>query len=148
MNHQTAEERTIDPEDRAPTVHGKWASALVALLGLWLGTLAVLGDASGLQFWNDLAVGALLTVAGGSNFVRRWHGRPGSYGPAVVAVGAGMWLVAAQFVFEVLSGSTGGTIEFGIWNGVFVGMFVAILGAYSAYEASRDRDRGAGSGGR
>jgi len=129
-----------EPEmDTNPGERGKWISALVALLGLWLVVEAfVLNPIAG-NFWSDIIVGVALIALGGYNFYRRANERLGSVGVGVFVALLGLWLVATPFIL----GSTEGTaaVEFDIefWNDVLVGLLVFLLGAYSAYEA-RDTD--------
>ena len=118
-----------------PAERGKWISALVALLGLWMVTEAYLLEPIAGNFWSDIIVGVALIALGGYNFYRRVNERMGSIGVGVFVALLGLWLVVTPFIL----GSTEGTaaVEFDIefWNDVIVGLLVFLLGAYSAYEA-------------
>lgn len=118
-----------------PAERGKWISALVALLGLWMVTEAYLLEPIAGNFWSDIIVGVALIALGGYNFYRRANERIGSIGVGVFVALLGLWLVVTPFIL----GSTEGTaaVEFDIefWNDVIVGLLVFLLGAYSAYEA-------------
>jgi len=59
------ETREYDPN---PDESGKWVSALIALLGTWMIVQVLLLDLSTGQFWNDVAVGALLLAVGAYNY--------------------------------------------------------------------------------
>ena len=121
--------------ERNPAERGKWISALVALLGLWLVAEAYLLDPVAGNFWSDMIVGVALIALGGYNFYRRANERIGSVGVGVFVALLGLWLIVTPFIL----GSTEGTaaVEFNIefWNDVIVGLLVFLLGAYSAYEA-------------
>lgn len=134
-------ERTYDADeyDPNPGERGKWISAIIALLGLWMIVEALWLDLVPGQFWNDVVVGALLLVVGGYNYSRRANEQLGSAAAAVVAALVGLWLVVAPFVLG--GGEVGlSTNEVGFWNDIVVGLVVLALGAYSAYEI-RDRRR-------
>jgi ABC-type nickel/cobalt efflux system permease component RcnA len=124
--------------DTNPGERGKWISALVALLGLWLVVEPFLFEMTAVNFWNDIIVGLALIALGAYNYYRRADQRLGSVAVGVFVALLGLWLLAAPFVFGVDGGAseaTGATF----WNDVVVGALVVILGAYSAYEA-RDTD--------
>lgn len=121
-----------------PGGRGKWISAVIGLLGLWMILQAVLLDLTAGQFWNDVIVGVLLVVVGGYNYYRRADERLGNIGAATLAALVGLWLVAAPFVFG--AGETAGEAAF--WNDVVVGLLALVLGAFSAYRG-RSRRRAA-----
>jgi len=123
-------------ERRNPGERGKWISMLIALLGLWLLAEAIVLELGDANFWNDVIIGVALVALGGYNYSRRSDERFGS-----VAVGAfvallGLWLLAAPFVLDPAGAAAMDAIPF--WNDVIVGTLALVLGAYSAYEASRD----------
>ncbi len=115
---------------------GRWISAIIALLGVWMIVEAVLLDLVAGQFWNDVVVGLLLLAAGGYNYYRRADAQMANVAAASLAAVLGLWLVASPFVF----GDAGAATGFAFWNDVVVGLFAFILGAYSAYRG-RDRRR-------
>lgn len=125
-----------------PGKRGKWLSALVALLGLWMIVQAFGVDLTASQFWNDILVGALLLVVGGYNYSRRSDERFANTAAALVAAVAGLWLIAAPFLLGTEAGLTETANDFGFWNDVVVGLLALGLGAYSAYRA-RDHRRDA-----
>jgi len=129
-----------DDYDPNPNERGKWLSALIALLGLWMIVEALVFDLVATQFWNDLLVGALLLALGGYNFYRRADEHMGNVAVAALVALLGLWLIVTPFVFGESGGLTETTNDAAFWNDVIVGLIAAVLGAYSAYEA-RDRQR-------
>ena len=132
------EEYNATDVDTNPAKRGRWVSALVALLGLWLIVEPILFELSVANFWNDIIIGGALIVLGGYNYYRRADERLGSVAVGVFVALIGLWLIAAPFVLGDPSGATD-TNALGLWNDVIVGALALILGAYSAYEA-RDTD--------
>lgn len=128
--------------DPNPNERGKWISALIALLGLWMIAEAFLFDLTAGQFWNDALVGALLLAVGAYNYSRRSNEDLANVGAAMVAALLGLWLVAAPFVLGADAGLTEAANDLGFWNDVVVGLLALVLGAYSAYKA-RDHRRNA-----
>jgi drug/metabolite transporter (DMT)-like permease len=120
---------------------GKWISILLALLGLWMILQALLLDLSTAQFWNDIAVGAILLAVGGYNFTRRTDEQLGSIGAALIAALVGLWLVAAPFVLGPDAGFMETANDIGVWNDIAVGLLALALGAYSAYVVNEKRER-------
>lgn len=140
-------ERTTGTDDvernRNPDESGKWVSALLALLGLWMVAQAFLIDLVAAQFWNDVIVGLLLAAIGTYNYSRRAGEHAGNVGAAAVAVLIGLWLIAAPFLFGDQMPFTGAATDMGAWNDIIVGLAALGLGAYSAYKA-RDEQRTVG----
>lgn len=132
-------DRTTD--DYNPGERGKWVSALIALLGVWMIVEALWFDLVAAQVWNDLVVGALLLAVGGYNYARRSDERVGSMGAAVLAALLGLWLIASPFMFGADAGLTEAINDAGFWNDVIVGLLALTLGAYSAYQARDQRRR-------
>ena len=124
--------------DTNPAERGKWVSALVALIGLWLIVEPFLFEMNAANFWNDIIIGVALVVLGAYNYYRRADERLGSVAVGVFVALLGLWMIAAPFVFGTDLGVTEAT-GLAFWNDVVVGALVLILGAYSAYEA-RDTD--------
>lgn len=118
-----------------PNERGKWLSALIALLGLWMVAQAIALDLTAAQFWNDVLVGALLVGVGGYNYTRRADERFANTAVALVAVAAGLWLIVAPFVLGAEAGLTETTNELGFYNDILVGLLAIGLGGYSAYKA-------------
>lgn len=141
-DHEMDSDRHDDePVDHGPnrSEGGKWLSALIAILGVWM-----IGQALGLeltdaQFWNDVLVGALLIGVGAYNYSRRAGERFGNAAVAIIAVLAGVWLIAAPFVLGADSGLTETTNELGFYNDIVVGILAIGLGAMSAFKA-RDHE--------
>lgn len=135
------DERT-DPErrdehvdhDPNPDERGKWLSALIAILGVWMIVQALMIELTAAQFWNDILIGALLIGVGGYNYSRQANERFANTAVALIAVAAGLWLIAAPFVLGADSGLTETTNEFGFYNDIVVGLLAMGLGAYSAYQ--------------
>jgi len=123
---------------RNPREAGKWISAFVAVLGLWLVAQAYMLNPIAGNFWSDVIVGVALIALGGYNYYRRSDEGLGS-----VAVGAfvallGLWLIATPFILGSTDGAGAVETDAEFWNDVVTGTVVFILGAYSAYQA-RDR---------
>lgn len=121
--------------DANPGGRGKWISAIIGLLGLWMILQAVLFELTAGQFWNDVIVGALLLAVGGYNYYRRADERLGNIGAATLAALIGLWLVASPFVFGAGDAASG----FAFWNDLVVGLLALVLGAYSAYRGRSRR---------
>ncbi len=132
------EEYETTEVDTNPAERGKWVSALVALVGLWLIVEPFLFEMTAANFWNDVIIGAALVVLGAYNYYRRADERLGSVAVGVFVALLGLWLIAAPYVFGVEGGITEAT-GLAFWNDAIVGALTLILGAYSAYEA-RDTD--------
>lgn len=143
MSSQSANERSNEQVNERPRPNpnesGKTISAIVGVLGLWMIIQALLLDIVATQFWNDVAVGVVLLVAGGYNYYRRSNKKTGSVAAALVAAIAGLWLIAAPFMFGADFGFTEATNDLAFWNDIIVGLLALALGAYSAYEARDER---------
>jgi|AntRauTorcE11898_2_1112593.scaffolds.fasta_scaffold01908_1 hypothetical protein len=124
-------------EDHGPNRNegGKWLSALIAILGVWMIGQAFGVELTDAQFWNDVLVGALLIGVGAYNYSRRAGERFGNAAVALIAVLAGVWLIAAPFVLGADSGLTETTNVFGFYNDIVVGLLAIGLGAMSAFKA-------------
>lgn len=125
--------------ERNPAERGKWISAAIALLGLWMLVQAYAFDLIPANFWNDVVVGAMLVAVGGYNYFRRADDRVASVGAAVLAALLGLWLVVAPWVYGMDTGTTEVANDMGFWNDIVVGLLALLLGAYSAYEAREMR---------
>ncbi|WP_418282545.1 SPW repeat domain-containing protein [Halorubrum sp. DTA98] len=112
---------------------GKWLSPLIALLGVWMIALAFVLDVTGAQFWSDVLVGALLIGVGGYNYSRQANERLANSAIALIAVAAGLWLIAAPYVLGADAGLTESAYDLWFYNHIAVGLLAAGLGAYSAY---------------
>ncbi|ESP88604.1 SPW repeat domain-containing protein [Candidatus Halobonum tyrrellensis] len=136
IDDESVETRT--DHDPNPGEQGKWLSAVIGLLGLWMIVQGFLFDLVATQMWNDVIVGALLAAVGAYNYYRRSDEQVGNVGAAAVAALLGLWLIAAPFVFGADAGFTEAANELGFWNDIVVGLIALAAGAYSAYQ-SRDR---------
>ena len=132
------EEYDATDVDTNPGERGKWVSALVALVGLWLVVEPFLFEITTANFWNDVIIGLALIALGAYNYYRRADERLGSVAVGVFVALLGLWMIAAPFVFGTDAGVAEAT-GVGFWNDIVVGALTLILGAYSAYEA-RDTD--------
>jgi len=130
---QTDAQRT-DEYDPNPRERGKWISAIIAVLGLWMIAQAALVDLVATQFWNDVIVGLLLLAVGGYNYYRRSDEKLGNMAAAVLAALLGLWLVASPFMFGAQTFGSEAVNEIGFWNDIVVGLLALGLGAYSAYK--------------
>jgi thiol:disulfide interchange protein len=135
----------VEEYDPTPSEQGKWVSAVIALIGVWMLAEAFLFDVVPGQFWNDVIVGGLLLAVGGYNYYRRANEEIGSVGAAAVAALVGLWLVAAPFLFGAQAGLTEATNALAFWNDIVVGLLALGLGAYSAYEAREQREEVTGT---
>lgn len=133
------DERRDADIDTNPSEAGKWISAVVALLGLWLLVQVFVLEPIAGNLWSDVIVGIGLIALGGYNFYRRSDERLGSAAVGGFVALLGLWLIATPFILGATEGT--GAVEMGVefWNDVVVGVVVFLLGAYSAYEA-RDTD--------
>lgn len=116
-----------------PAEHGKWLSALIALIGAWLVLEAVIVDLAEAQLWNDLFIGVLLFAVGGYNFYRQMNEEHGSVGAAGMAALIGLWLVVSPFVFGAGMELAPIADNVGSLNNITVGLVTVVLGAFSAY---------------
>lgn len=142
MSQNTADDDVrADRIDRVPNPgeQGKWISALLALLGLWMIGQAIALDLAASQLWNDIAVGVLLFAIGVYNYSRRSDERLASMAAAVIAALVGLWLIAAPFVLGTGGGLTETANDVGFWNDVLLGLITLILGGSSAYIARDNR---------
>ena len=137
---ETTDQEVVDDYDSNPTERGKGLSAVIAILGIWMVVEAFWFDLVAAQFWNDVLVGVLLLAVGGYNYYRRADEELGSVAAASVAALAGLWLIAAPFLFGADVGLTETTNNLAFWNDIVVGLIALVLGAYSAYTA-RDQRR-------
>lgn len=130
-------DRHENPTDHGPnrSERGKGISLLLALLGLWMVGQAFLFDLAGAHFWSDVLVGALLIGVGGYNYSRQANERFGNSAVALIAVAAGLWLIAAPFLLGDDYGLSETTNDIWLYNDLAVGLLAMGLGAYSAYMA-------------
>lgn len=143
MSQNTADdEMRTDRTDHAPNPgeRGKWISALLALLGLWMIAQAIALDLTASQLWNDVAAGVLLLAIGAYNYSRRSDERLASTAAAIIAALVGLWLIAAPFVLGTGTGVTETVNDAGFWNDILLGLLALGLGAYSAYKARDHRN--------
>lgn len=134
---RTRVDGTYDPN---PDESGKWISAIIAVLGLWLIVEALLFDLVATQFWNDVLVGVLLFAVGAYNYSKRANEQLGSIPAAILAALLGLWLIATPFLFGADIGLTETANELGFWNDIIAGLIAFVLGAYSAYETREQRE--------
>lgn len=118
-----------------PGDRGKWLSPLIAVLGVWMIALAFVLDVTGSHFWSAVLVGALLIGVGAYNYSRQANERLANSAIALIAVAAGLWLIAAPYVLGGDAGLTETAYELWFYNHIAVGLLAVGLGAYSAYMA-------------
>lgn len=107
----------------------KWLAGLNALLGAWLIAVPFIFEVeSDIGMWNHIIVGAAILVLSGYNAMQADEDDPGSTWAAAGSSLLGLWMIVAPFLFTV-----GDPIVF--WNDIVVGIVVAVLAAYNAYEA-------------
>ena len=130
---------TTNRRNPNPGESGKWISALIGLLGLWMIVQVFWFDVAPAQFWNDIVVGVLLLAVGGYNYYRRSNEEVGSVAAASVAALLGLWLVVTPFVLGADVGLVETANDAAFWNDIVVGFLAFVLGAYSAYETREGR---------
>ncbi len=131
----TRERRDNNVNEANPGGRGKWLSPLIALLGAWMIVLTLVLDVTGAHFWSAVLVGALLVGVGAYNYSRQSNERLANSAIALIAVAAGLWLIAAPYVLGGDAGLTESAYELWFYNHIAVGLLAAGLGAYSAYVA-------------
>jgi drug/metabolite transporter (DMT)-like permease len=127
------DDRTQTGPNPNPNERGKWLSALIALIGVWMIVEPILFELAAAQLWNDIVVGLLLVAAGGYNYSRQTSEKLGSPGMAGIAAFLGLWLVATPFLFGTGIAGDQFTESLGAWNDFTIGLVTFLLGAYSAY---------------
>jgi hypothetical protein len=137
---ETRDEQRGGDYDRNTNEEDRWASAIIALAGIWLLIEPFLLDPiiAGNR-WNDIIVGLLLLALGGYNYYRRTNDRLGSTAAAGLAALIGLWLLVAPWVYGIDAGGGEIVTELGFWNDVIVGLVVLALGVFSVHE-TRDTD--------
>lgn len=118
----------------------EWFGGLNALLGAWLVAFPLVVGVGGVERWNYVLVGAGILALSGHNAWATYEGRSGSSLAAVGSLVLGAWLVVTPFVFAVGD-------RFVLWNDVVVGLLVATLAAFDAYEARASASGAAAAGG-
>lgn len=117
-------------DDRTGPGARKWLSALVALVGLWVGASPFVYGATSIARWNNLAVGGAVFLLGAYNFYRTNEGQVPHVGIAGVAALLGLWSIVAPFVLGFESRGL-------IWSTAVSGLVIAALSAYNVYESRR-----------
>ena len=115
----------------------KWLSGVNALIGAWLVvSLFLLTRTSGgfsASAWNNIIVGAAVFLVAGYNYTRADEEQPGSVGASSLVALLGLWMLIAPFlVFNIDTATL-------FWSNVLSGLVVAVLGAFNAYTASKNR---------
>ena len=125
------EDTTYDTDDG--NSGAMWASALTALLGLWLVVVPTFfWDAVGADFWNDLIVGAaIVALAAYSAYESTDEDLSGGSWASGINVALGLWLVVAPFVW--------GAVDVLFWNDIVVGALVAITAGYATFASGESR---------
>lgn len=124
--------------DRTPPATRKGLSAVVALVGLWIGASPFLYGDTTIARWNNLAVGGAIALLGAYNFYRASEGQFRHEGIAGTAALLGVWSIVAPVMLGFESRGL-------FWSTAVSGLVVAALSAYNAYE-SRRTARAAGTG--
>lgn len=117
-------------DDRTGPGARKWLSALVSLVGLWIGASPFVYGATTIARWNNLAVGGAVFLLGAYNFYRTNDGQIPHVGIAGIAALLGLWSIVAPFVLGFESRGL-------IWSTAVSGLVVAALSAYNVYESRR-----------
>jgi hypothetical protein len=107
----------------------QWASGANVLLGLWLFFIPTfVWSASGWVFWNDIIVGAAITILGAFSAYNAMNGGSARRGSSGLNTLLGLWMIVSAFVW----GST--TLLF--LNDLVVGVIVAIFAGFATFSAS------------
>ena len=115
----------------------KWLSGVNALLGAWMVVaLFLLTRTSGgfsASAWNNIIVGVAIFLIAGYNYMRADEDQPGSVGASALVALLGLWMLIAPFlVFNIDTTAL-------LWSNILSGLIVAVLGAFNAYTASKNR---------
>ncbi|MCO8243181.1 SPW repeat protein [Haladaptatus sp. AB643] len=110
----------------------KWASGANVLLGLWLFFIPTfVWSASGASFWNDIIVGAAITIIGAYGVYSATNGdSPANWSNGLNTL-LGLWMIASAFIW-------GGTALL-FWNDIVVGVVVAVLAGFATFTGSGTR---------
>lgn len=107
----------------------RWASGANVLLGLWLFFIPTfVWSASGWAFWNDIIVGAAITILGAFSTYNAMNGGSAQKGSSGLNTLLGLWMIVSAFIW--------GTTTLLFWNDIVVGVIVAILAGYAAFSSS------------
>lgn len=115
----------------------KWLSGVNALVGAWIVAALFLLTATGgglsASAWNNIIVGVAILLIAGYNYLRTDEDEPGSVGASALVALLGLWILVAPFlVFTVDTAAL-------FWSNVLSGALVALIGAFNAYTASKNR---------
>lgn len=116
--------------DRTGPATRKWLSAVVALVGLWIGASPFLYGDTTIARWNNLAVGGAIALLGAYNFYRAYEGQFLHEGIAGTVALLGVWSIVAPVMLGFESRGL-------FWSTAVSGLVVAALSAYNAYESRR-----------
>ncbi|MFH5799963.1 SPW repeat protein [Haladaptatus sp. CMAA 1911] len=107
----------------------RWASGANVLLGLWLFFIPTfVWSANGWAFWNDIIVGAAITILGTFSAYNAMNGGSTQQGSSGLNTLLGLWMIVSAFIW--------GSTALLFWNDIVVGVIVAILAGYAAFSAS------------
>lgn len=116
--------------DRTGPGTRKWLSAVVALVGVWIGASPFLYGDTTIARWNNLAVGGAIALLGAYNLYRANEGQLIHEGIAGLVALLGVWSIVAPVMLGFESRGL-------FWSTAVSGLVVAALSAYNAYESRR-----------
>ncbi|WP_049896697.1 hypothetical protein [Natrialba chahannaoensis] len=124
-----------------PNRRGRWLSASIVVLGAVAIIQAAAFDIVAGQLWNALLVGTALIATGAYNYAKRADAAFGSVGVATLTAILGLWLVASPFVIGPDTGTVAAANDFSAAMTAAVGLFVFVIGSYSAATARLRRGK-------
>lgn len=134
-DHTNSDRDPLDEPDQIANEERRrntaFVSGLVAVLGAWVALSVLVYDVSQAAFWNNVAAGGVVFLAGGYNYYRQYNGVPLSVAVAALVAILGVWLVVAAAAFALTTGA--------FWSTLVSGVLIAGLAGYNAYESREAR---------
>lgn len=107
----------------------KWLTGTNVVLGLWLIVAPFVLGVPGGAAANAVIAGLVIASLAAYSYWRASNGEPASAGAASVNVLAGIWVMAAPFIFDVGSAA--------VTNDLIVGALVAMLALTNAWKGAK-----------
>jgi len=106
----------------------RWASSVNVLFGLWLFFIPTfLWSASGASFWNDIIIGAAITIIGAFSVYSAANGGATKWSSGLNTL-LGLWMIVSAFIW--------GATNLLFWNDIVVGVVVAVLAGFATFAGS------------